>query len=386
MTRFNRMFSLVTDRVVYSQMWEDPEVDREFLGLRSYHRVVGIASAGCNTLTYLLDQPAEVVGVDLNRHHLALAQLKLSALRHLPTHEDFFAMFADGADPANPERYHDCLRGTLDPETQRYWDERRLGGSQRIDVFAEGLHQRSAVGRAIGAAHLWAKLNRCKMHRVLEARDLSHQREAYEREIAPLFKGALIGCLAKFPSTLYPLGIPAEQRETIRRASNEDVLGWLRGRIEHLACSHSVSDNYFAWQVFGRSYDLNKRVAIPPFLTAENYAVLRARAGRVTFRHGRLTEYLAGRDRGSVNRFVLLDAQDWMTSGEVQALWTAIDHSADPSDARVIFRTAGDLQSFVTKLVQWPMQNWRYLEAESVAATRQDRSALYGGVHIMQRL
>ena len=385
MTRLNKLFNWATDRVVYSQMWEDPEVDRRFLDIRSHHRIVGIASAGCNPLTYLLDEPTEVVGIDLSHHHLALAKLKLAALRHLPGYEDFFAMFANGADSANPQRYRDCLRGTLDPATRHYWDEPTLGGAQRIDVFAKGLHQRSAVGRAIGAAHFWAKLNSCDMHSVLEARDLSHQREAFERNIAPLFKGFFITCLAKAPFTLYPLGIPAEQRDTISRTSHDDVLGWLRGRIEHLACSFPVRDNYFAWQVFGQGYELEDRIAIPPFLTAENYRVLRERADRITFRHGRLTEYLASRDRGSVNRFVLLDAQDWMTSAEVQGLWNAIDHCADTTDSRLIFRTAGNLQSFTSKLAQWPMQNWHYLESESIAATLQDRSGLYGGVHIMQK-
>ena len=42
----------------------------------------------------------------------------------------------------------------------------------------------------------------------------------------------------------------------------------------------------------------------------------------------------------SVDRFVLLDAQDWMTDAQLSALWRAITRSAS-AGARVIFRTAG---------------------------------------------
>ena len=40
-------------RLVYPQIWEDPEVDLAALSLAPDDRVVTIASGGCNVLTYL---------------------------------------------------------------------------------------------------------------------------------------------------------------------------------------------------------------------------------------------------------------------------------------------------------------------------------------------
>ena len=43
----------------------------------------------------------------------------------------------------------------------------------------------------------------------------------------------------------------------------------------------------------------------------------------------------------ALDRYVLLDAQDWMTDEQLNELWSEITRTARP-DARVIFRTAGE--------------------------------------------
>ena len=40
----------------------------------------------------------------------------------------------------------------------------------------------------------------------------------------------------------------------------------LRERVERLACDFPIHDNYFAWQAFGRGYDLESREAVPDYL------------------------------------------------------------------------------------------------------------------------
>lgn len=45
-----RLFALAFSGLVYPQIWEDPEVDMEAMALGEGHRVVTIASGGCNVL------------------------------------------------------------------------------------------------------------------------------------------------------------------------------------------------------------------------------------------------------------------------------------------------------------------------------------------------
>ena len=74
-----RLFTLMFKGFVYNQIWEDPEVDLEALALAPHHRLLTIASGGCNVLNYLAADPARIIAVDLNANHVALTRLKLEA-------------------------------------------------------------------------------------------------------------------------------------------------------------------------------------------------------------------------------------------------------------------------------------------------------------------
>ncbi|MGZ5927070.1 MAG: DUF3419 family protein, partial [Rhizomicrobium sp.] len=54
-----RLFTLMFQGFVYNQIWEDPSVDLEALELQPHHRLVTIASGGCNILNYLTQAPVE---------------------------------------------------------------------------------------------------------------------------------------------------------------------------------------------------------------------------------------------------------------------------------------------------------------------------------------
>ena len=67
-----RLFERLFDGLVYTQIWEDPEIDLEALALAPDSRVVAIASGGCNILSYLTADPARITALDLSLAHVAL--------------------------------------------------------------------------------------------------------------------------------------------------------------------------------------------------------------------------------------------------------------------------------------------------------------------------
>ena len=71
------------DRLVYTQIWEDPIVDMNALQIKSTDHMLTIASGGCNALSYLMANPAKISVVDLNHAHIALNHLKIAALKTL---------------------------------------------------------------------------------------------------------------------------------------------------------------------------------------------------------------------------------------------------------------------------------------------------------------
>ncbi len=73
------LFAWMFKGLVYPQIWEDPEIDLEALAITPQSHVVAIASGGCNILSYLIADPQRITAVDLNKTHVALCRLKLSA-------------------------------------------------------------------------------------------------------------------------------------------------------------------------------------------------------------------------------------------------------------------------------------------------------------------
>ena len=117
-----KLFAVWFDAFVYNQIWEDPRVDLQALRLNGNSRVLTISSGGCNALNYLIENPESITAVDLNRYHIYLLRLKLSALKFLPTHEDFFGFYGFGKDAKNVVNYHEYIAPNLSEETREFWE------------------------------------------------------------------------------------------------------------------------------------------------------------------------------------------------------------------------------------------------------------------------
>jgi S-adenosylmethionine-diacylglycerol 3-amino-3-carboxypropyl transferase len=146
-----------------------------------------------------------------------------------------------------------------------------------------------------------------------------------------------------------------------------------------------LRENYFAWQAFGRGYAPGAAGPLPLYLQARNYANLRLRAQRVEVRHASFTDVVKSMAPHSADRFVLLDAQDWMTDLQLTELWNGIDNAASHG-ARVIFRTAGRDSILPGRVPEHILAGWRYLPERSAELGRRDRSSVYGGFHVYERI
>ncbi len=375
-----RLFSRLFLGLVYPQIWEDPVVDMDALEIAPDDNLVCIASGSCNLLCYLTAGPASVTAVDLSPAHVALGRLKLAAARSLPDHAAFYQFFGRGDMASNMTLYDSYIRPFLDPETRAFWDGRCMF-SRRISVFRSGFYRHGALGRFLGAVHLVARLGRVEFSPLLTARSLSEQRAFFESRVAPLFDMWLVRKLAGCRAALFGLGIPPAQYDKLAADGDGDVLPVLRERVRKLMCAFPIRDNYFAWQAFARSYDPAPDAALPPYLQECNYLALRDHASRGRIVNRSLTDQLALEPDGSKQGYVLLDAQDWMNDGQLNALWREITRTATPG-ARVIFRTGGRDDILPGRVAPDILERWHYDPERSAHGTERDRSAIYGAFHL----
>ncbi len=376
-----RLFERLFRGLVYTQIWEDPEVDLEALALQPDCHIVAIASGGCNVLSYLTGDPARITAVDLSSAHVALNRLKLVSANRLPSWEVFYRFFGAADDEANVAAYDRLIAPHLDSQSRAYWEGRSLHqlGRRRISIFARNAYRHGVLGRFIGVTHALCRAYGVNLGELLVARTLEEQRLFFETTLAPLFDKRAVRWATANRLSLYGLGIPPAQYEAL--AGGSDMRHVLRARLERLTCGFSLDDNYFAWQAFGRSYAANASGPLPPYLRREHFDEMRARVDRVEVLNRSITEYLADCVDASRDRYVLLDAQDWMTDSQLNALWREITRTARPG-ARVIFRTAAEPSLLPGRVDDALLDCWRYEGAQSQALTARDRSAIYGGFHL----
>ncbi len=376
-----RAFTFAFRGLVYAQIWEDPVVDLEAMALNSDCHVVTIASGGCNVFSYLTAGPAKITAVDLNTAHIALGKLKLAAARHLPDHASFHRFFAQADRPENIAAYKRYVRPHLDETTRRYWEGRDLIGRRRIGAFGRNIYKRGLLGSFIGTTHLLAKLYKVDLRELLDAKTVADQRIFFDTRLAPIFDKKFVRWLTSNPASLFGLGIPPAQYVALAGDDPQGIIKVLHDRAEKLTCDFDIRQNYFARQAFGRGYGDIDGASLPPYLEVDNYRAVTGGLDRVDIRHANFVEFLRENGAAGLDRYVLLDAQDWMTDEQLNLLWSEITRTAKPG-ARVIFRTAAAPSLLPGRVIPETLNRWDYRADASLDYTRRDRSSIYGGFHL----
>jgi S-adenosylmethionine-diacylglycerol 3-amino-3-carboxypropyl transferase len=381
-TVWDRLFAFWFRRLVYTQIWEDPEADLAALQLPLGSTIVTISSGGCNALSYLTAQPAQVYAVDLNEAHLSLLKLKLAGIRAFSSYAEFWQFFGAATSPANSELYRNRLRPMLDADARAYWDKRNIVGRPRHGYFTDGFYRHGMLGRFIGLVHLLAKLARIDLSALLRGKAGAPERLQALDRLHRLFHSPLARLITGTPALLFSLGIPPQQRALLGGGAPLNEV--LHERLLRLINGHPNETNYFAWQALHRSYPGPGDHCLPPYLQRSQFERMRNSAGLIIPIHANLRLFLESLPAREIDAVVLLDSQDWMAPEEIRALWNAIDR-AGSDNVRVIFRTAGKESPLESSELVPLRQVWRRDEGRSTVGFEQDRSGIYGGFHCYER-
>jgi len=289
-TVWDRLFAFWFRRLVYTQIWEDPEADLAALCLPVGSTIVTISSGGCNALSYLTARPAQVYAVDLNEAHLSLLKLKLAALRAFSSYAEFWQFFGEAASRSNSALYRERLRPMLDADARAYWDKRNVIGRPRHAYFTDGFYRHGMLGRFIGLAHLLAKFARIDLEALLNGKtDAPERIQALDR-LHWLFHSPLARLLTGTPALLFSLGIPPQQRALLGAGAPLNEV--LHQRLLRLINGHPNETNYFAWQALHRSYPGPGDRCLPPYLQACQFERMRNGAGLIIPVHANLRLFL----------------------------------------------------------------------------------------------
>ena len=364
--------------LIYNCAWEDPRIDRELMQLDADSSVVMITSAGCNSLDYLLDNPAQIHAIDVNHRQNALLELKMALIQR-NEFDDLFEMFGIGSHMDYTAIYQ-SVRARLSESAQGFWD-------RRIGFFNPKSLKKSFYYHGTSGVAAWVMGNALFRLRpniknfavcLLDAKSLEEQSQAYELIEGEIW-GKFTNWLIRQPALMTLLGVPRPQIKLIEDSYPGGLTGYVKDKLKHVMTELPIEDNYF-WRVYiTGSYTLN---CCPNYLRSENQGVLRERMDRLKPYTGTVANFLR-ENPGCYSHYVLLDHQDWLAWNDPVALreeWDLILANSRPG-TKILMRSAGLDLSFVPDEIRARL----LFQPERTEAMHQlDRVGTYGSTHFAE--
>ena len=367
-------------QLIYNCAWEDPRVDRQLLNLKADSKVVMITSAGCNTLDYLLDGPAEIHSVDMNFRQNAVLELKMALIRQ-GDHEKLFSMFGEGATSEFRATYA-LVRDQLSEPAKNFWDEKITFFDPRSLKRSFYYHGTSGtvawlmLKALFRARHNLADLSLC----LLEAESLEEQADLY-RQLEPEIWGKIAQWMVRQPALMTMLGVPRPQIQIIKNQYPGGLGCFVRDKLRRVLTEVPIADNYF-WRVYmtGRY----RRECCPNYLKEENMATLASRLGAVRPHTTTVANFLREHP-AAYSHYILLDHQDWLAAHDPAALreeWELILENSAPG-TKVLMRSAGLTVGFIPEDIR---ERLRFQPGLTHDLHNRDRVGTYGSTHFAEVL
>ena len=294
--------------VLYSQCWEDPQIDRLAFRLTRRDALFSITSGGCNVLTFLIDDPGRVIALDANPHQSHLLRLKMAALGSL-THAGVLEFLGFRKSAERLETYA-RLRPLLDDGAGRFWDSRTR--DLRRGVIHSGRYEgymrllRNVLIRLRGKQGL--------VRQFCEAEDPALRQRLY-REHWDDWSWRLLTRLV----LCRPLNVLLFDKAFYSYLDRDFSFGrHFAAKAERALIHLPVKENYFLRYIIeGTEAGAGP---LPPYLREENFDIIRSRLDRVEVVTDTCEHYFSTLPDSCLSRFNFSNIFEWMSPQAYESL------------------------------------------------------------------
>jgi len=333
-----------SNKIVFNCAWEDPILDLQALELKDTDNVMIITSAGCNVLTYVLQNPNHIYAIDMNPCQNAVLQLKIASIKELD-YPTFWKMWGTGKLPGFTKNVYPNLRKHLSTDAQEFWDKHTHyfeGKGFRNTFYWRGC---SGALAYMTTCYLYMLGISKYVDRIFEAETIADQKAIYEKYIKSRLWNPVVNAMLSSSVCLSILnGVPAAQQNLLENEGS--VAGFIKRSIETILTELPLKDNYFYRVYLKGEYTKD---CCPEFLKEANFNKLKAGlVNKISTHTTTITQFLKAHSKNDISRFVLLDHMDWMAEAPhiLSEEWNQIlANSTD--DARYLWRSASETTSFV---------------------------------------
>jgi S-adenosylmethionine-diacylglycerol 3-amino-3-carboxypropyl transferase len=364
----NKSRKVELHHLLFTNSWEDPDLDREAFGNGKGKVIATVTSGACNSLTFLLDDPARIFAFDYNPHQVRVLELKKAAFQTLE-HGALLELF--GVRPSS--RRENLLRQVLPAlttESADYWKEQKW-------LSERGLLNGGRYERFVSLFNLLLRTlqGKRRLLSLFEERDRGGREIFYRKEWNRLRWRLLFKVF--FNKTMMSMrGLSADyfHFDDGSRSFAENF----SKRTEHAMVDLPVRANYFLAQ-YALGYYLGEEY-LPDYLLRENFKIIRERVGRVEAVVGDVRDVFDRFESGTFDGICLSNVFEMMSQAEADEVLPRVARVLKPGGALTLRNL------IIPRKVPAAMAGTLDLEAErSHSLHQQDRSFAYRSFQIYAR-
>jgi len=288
--------------ILYAQCWEDPEMDRMAFDIKPCETVFSITSGGCNAIAFLIDDPAKVICLDLNKYQNYLLNLKLNAFKSLSYNEllEFLGVLH------SEQRWYlyEKIRPSLPEKEQLYWN------NKKTDINRGIIH----CGRYERYMHLLKNvtnllIGRKVINKLFNAKSNEERVQLYEKKWDN-FRWRLL-CRIFLSRTFASLLFDKAFYKYLDQGFSFDQ--YYRSVAKKAVTVLPIKENYFlAYILLGNYFENN----YPVYLKEENYELIKNRADRIETVTSGCLDYFKSLSPDSISKFNFTNIFEWMSLEE----------------------------------------------------------------------
>lgn len=324
---------LIFSGIVFNMSWEDPYMDRDSLKVGPGDTCASIMSGGCNVLSLLCWNPDRVIAIDQNDAQASLTELKVAGIRTLDwkTFSDIFGDF-------DTMRFFDVYRNTLRPQlsdkARAFWDRRR---NQKVMKKGLQVAGKNGVFLRLLRMYLRSVIDFSVLEGMFDITDKAELDDYYTERIEPAIMTTFIRRVCEVGKPYFWLaGVHPTQLEVVER--DMPLYEYIRIRMRKLVTANLPRENYFlASSVLGRF--INREV-VPPYLQEQHWATMRKNIDRFDMKRGWFHLVLDELPEGTVTKYSLLDAVDWMNDEQLDTFFRSVIR-AGRDGGLLVYRSGG---------------------------------------------
>lgn len=320
-----RKDQVMLEELIYTVNWEDPASDQKALRIGPGDTVMTITSGACNTLVFLLDDPAIVHTVDINPSQSYVLELKMASMRRLEYPE--FVRFMGLAPADDRADLYARLRDDLTPAAARFWDD-------QAKVIRAGLLLRGRYERFVKFIGAMVRLinGRDRVNGLFDDRDLAGQREFYDREW-DILRTRIIFALFYNKQVLGRIGLKADYFH-FDDGSNSFSESFRR-KFRRVVSEVPIRGNYFVHTYLKGCY--RSLDEVPEYLREESFPVIKSRLARIRIHTNDAKKWLATMPDRTFDGLALSNICELMSLSDTRRMFEEVLRTAKPG-ARVSFR------------------------------------------------